>query len=84
MRFKLTGLIKWKRLSVGGNYLTFETRKEATDAQLELAAKEILANHPYKEDFLNDQKQKALDTPGFSYENEESFSSAWTMVIMIR
>ena len=32
----------------GGNYLTFETRKEATDAQLELAAKEILANHPYK------------------------------------
>ena len=50
----------------GGNYLTFETKKEATDAQLELAAKDILANHPYSEDFRADQERKAIDA-GFKY-----------------
>ena len=54
----------------GGNYLTFETRKEATDAQLEMAAKGILANHPYNEDFQSSQNQAAIDNGFYTIDEE--------------
>jgi hypothetical protein len=54
----------------GGNYLTFETRKEASDAQLEIAAKGILANHPYAEDFQASQSQAAIDNGFYSIDEE--------------
>jgi len=56
--------------SSGGNYLTFETRKEASDAQLEIAAKGILANHPYAEDFQASQSQAAIDNGFYSIDDE--------------
>mgnify|MGYP003134811789 CR=1 FL=1 len=39
----------------------FETKQEAEDYQLELAARDILDNHPYPDRFLRDQENAALD-----------------------
>jgi len=58
--------------SSGGNYLTFTTKKDATDAQLEAAANDLYNNHVYSDDMKLKYKQLAIEA-GYSSldENDE-------------